>query len=1088
MCTYENDPQLLKCAICLSARAAAGSASSRSPAVATKAVALFRTPKKSMARPAVGHEVPQSLLVSVGSSVEKEAARLRKKVEQMRELGIDLPPNDVVALLARNCYSVQVAACEYFEKMAAAERVATGGGSTCDAEGERRLSSVVEQLEMAFEMEPCLRVLGRMAMAATLNRSGVKLRVGDQLLLQAENAGKKRLRVGMSAASAVSGGIVRIATMQHSQRSLELLLHPLMKSGLVRLGGVCEAPPASSQMFASFDVRFLLALFPWRLYECALTTVVCCLRMVRTAEAPAEAAQSLRGAAETAGDAPSEVNPEDLDTLFSECVGANDLQEAANHLDSDPSEQLVPWLHAIELRDHQKQALRWMLWRENQLRNGEARDKEADNPERHFHSKGSYFVNPFEKTACLTRPEPPAPCLGGILADDMGMGAFTVFLLLTSPCKTMMLLSLIAHQKHFGAATVDDGDASPTQPKRLATAKTLVVCPLSLLHQWKNEVEERFLPNTLKVHVHYGDDRDVECVSAMGSFRKSDVVLTTYGVLAAEADKGGLLLATDWTRVILDEAHSIKNRLTGYFKACSTLRATHRWCLTGTPIQNSLEDLFSLLCFLQYQPWSRVAWWKRVIAKPYEDGDDADALGRLKLILAPVLLRRTKHSRDKQGRRIVQLPPKRVDLVRLEFSADERAFYQAVFDKSRAEFNGFVASGSAMSSYVAIFALLLRLRQACDHPLLALGKDLEQVRQRDADGGQADATKPTRSAFQPQEDESMDAYYRRISTRLQQDMQASSRTQLPGVDSDLGSSSTGGLTASYIQSVIAQVEDGLESQECPICLDPPQKAVLTPCAHVLCGDCLRESLANDPESGCPVCRAVVDMDKVFALPPAASPKAESESSDTSSAAAGDQAETATADAAEDDGTGFQSAKLRQLLRDLKSIRLENDRAASPAQRRKVVVFSQWTAMLEMASRLLSRHGFSHCTFNGSMSQEARERVLTRFAKSPGVEVLVISLKAGGVGLNLTCASVVILLDPWWNPGVEEQAVDRVHRLGQTQDVLVRRYVVSDTVEDMMLQLQRRKERLAKHVLLARPHDERRGERLNLDDLKSFFRR
>ncbi|RLN78962.1 hypothetical protein BBJ28_00011788 [Nothophytophthora sp. Chile5] len=1061
VCTYENEPQLLKCAICLSARAATGSASSRSPAVAAKAVASFRTPKKSMGPPAVGHEVPQSLLVSVGSSVEKEAARLHKKVEQMRELGIGLPPNDVVALLARNCYSVQVAACEYFEKMAAAERVTTGGGSTRDAEGERRLASVVEQLEVAFEMEPSFRVLGRTTMAASLNRSGVKLRVGDQLLLQAENAGKKRLRTGVSAASAASGGIVRIATMQHSQVRVFVYVN-------VKAFDIFEESHAS---FHLSDALYSL------------------LQMVQAAEAPAEAAQSPREAAETAGDAFSEVNPEDLDTLFSECVGANDLQKSANHLDSDPSEQLVPCLHAIELRDHQKQALSWMLWRENQLRNGEAaRDKEADNPlweERHFHSKGSYYVNPFEKTACLTRPEPPAPCLGGILADDMGMG------------KTMMMLSLIAHQKHFGAASMDNEDVSPTQAKRRAMAKTLVVCPLSLLYQWKNEVEERFLPSTLKVHVYYGDDRDVGCVSAMGSFSKSDVVLTTYGVLAAESDKGGLLLTTDWTRVILDEAHSIKNRLTGHFKACSTLRATHRWCLTGTPIQNSLEDLFSLLCFLQYQPWSRVAWWKRVVAKPYEDGDDANALGRLKLILTPVLLRRTKHSRDKQGKRVVQLPPKRVDLVKLEFSADERAFYQAVFDKSRAEFNGFVASGSAMSSYVAIFALLLRLRQACDHPLLALGKDLEQVRQHDDDGGQAGATKTTRSAFQPQENESTDAYYRRISTRLQQDMQASSRTQLLGVgsgsgeSSDLGNSSAGGLTASYIQSVIAQVEDGLESQECPICLDPPQKAVLTPCAHVLCDECLRESLANDPESSCPVCRAVVDMDQVFALPPAASSKAESESSsnDASSTADGDQAETTADDAAEGDGTGFQSAKLRQLLRDLKSVRLENDKAASPAQKRKVVVFSQWTAMLEMASRLLTRHGFSHCTFHGSMSREARERVLTRFAKSPSVEVLVISLKAGGVGLNLTCASVVILLDPWWNPGVEEQAVDRVHRLGQTRDVLVKRYVVSDTVEDMLLQLQQRKQKLARHVLVAaRPHDERRSERLSLADLRSFFRR
>ncbi|KAF1782199.1 P-loop containing nucleoside triphosphate hydrolase [Phytophthora cactorum] len=255
---------------------------------------------------------------------------------------------------------------------------------------------------------------------------------------------------------------------------------------------------------------------------------------------------------------------------------------------------------------------------------------------------------------------------------------------------------------------------------------------------------------------------------------------------------------------------------------------------------------------------------------------------------------------------------------------------------------------------------------------------------------------------------------------------------------DQESASTGGLTASYIQSVIAQVEDGLDSQECPICLDPPQNAVLTPCAHVLCDQCLRDSLANDPDNGCPVCELSV------------------------------KAITSTAD---DDGTGFESAKLQQLLRDLQAIKLENENAESPEQKRKVVVFSQWTSMLEMVSQLLTRHNFSHCTFNGGLTQEARERS-----------------ESCGVGLNLTCASVVILLDPWWNPGVEEQAVDRVHRLGQTQDVIVKRYVVNDTVEDMILQLQQRKEKLAKHVLVvAKADDERRSERLNLDDLRSFFR-
>ncbi|KAF1784966.1 P-loop containing nucleoside triphosphate hydrolase [Phytophthora cactorum] len=881
-----------------------------------------------------------SLLFSVGSSAEKEQQRIQKKLQQLKELGIDLPSDEMMALLQRNCFSVPGAASEYFERL-----TSTGTAAQEDEEAKRRLERVLQKLENVDTEDERFKVLGKTTMQASVNRQGVKLKVGEELLLRAENAGKKRLRPGLLV-SPTASGIVRVATLQQSQvgrleRNMETLLHPLMKSGLVRLGGVCETPPVSVHMFASFDVTVFVYVsvkafdvfkegdanfhLSDQLYNL--------LQMINGAEMPSLDALASRSSSD-ADDPSSQVNPEDLDTLFSECVGVNELHNAAEGSDADPSEHLVQYLNAIELRDHQKQALRWMLWRENQSRNGVS-GQESNNPmweERHFRSNSSYYVNPFEKSASLKRPQPPAPCLGGILADDMGMG------------KTMMMLSLVTYQKHVGEEkSAMENDDSPGRGKRTSTGKTLVVCPLSLLHQWKNEAQERFLPNTLSVHVYYGDDRGAGDGLSTGSYSKSDLVLTTYGVLSAEFGKNGLLTTTEWNRVILDEAHSIKTRTTGYFKSCSALIATHRWCLTGTPIQNTLDDMFSLLCFLQYQPWSRVVWWKRVITKPYEDGDDVNALGRLKAILTPILLRRTKHSRDKQGNMIVKLPPKQIDLVKLEFSPDERAFYQAVFDKSRAEFNGFVASGAATTSYVAIFALLLRLRQACDHPLLALGKDFEQALKPD----DKNAATSVKSAFQPQQNESSEAYYQRIAAQLQKDMQASStRAQLienGNSTDDQESASTGGLTASYIQSVIAQ------SRKRP-----------------------RQWLPRVSNCG-------GYGEGVQAASPS---KAQSEDSRADNSSV--KAITSTAD---DDGTGFESAKLQQLLRDLQAIKLENENAESPEQKRKVVVFSQWTSMLEMVSQLLTRHNFSHCTFNGGLTQEARERVLTEFAKDPDVEAL-----------------------------------------------------------------------------------------------------
>jgi DNA repair protein RAD5 len=130
-------------------------------------------------------------------------------------------------------------------------------------------------------------------------------------------------------------------------------------------------------------------------------------------------------------------------------------------------------------------------------------------------------------------------------------------------------------------------------------------------------------------------------------------------------------------------------------------------------------------------------------------------------------------------------------------------------------------------------------------------------------------------------------------------------------------------------------------------------------------------------------------------------------------------------------------------------------------------------------------GFSHLRFDGSLRQEDRERVLMDFSVGHA-QVLVISLKAGGVGLNLTAASVVILMDPWWNPGIEDQAIDRVHRLGQSKSVLVKKYIVQDTVEEMILQLQERKATLASTVLSTAKAGADNEGRLSLSDLLKFF--
>jgi SNF2 family DNA or RNA helicase len=164
----------------------------------------------------------------------------------------------------------------------------------------------------------------------------------------------------------------------------------------------------------------------------------------------------------------------------------------------------------------------------------------------------------------------------------------------------------------------------------------------------------------------------------------------------------------------------------------------------------------------------------------------------------------------------------------------------------------------------------------------------------------------------------------------------------------------------------------------------------------------------------------------------------------------------------------------------------------PPPHNKAVVFSQWTHMLDLIGYVLKREAISFVRVDGSMSQQARQRQLKRFRSRPDIKVLIMSLKAGCLGLNLTCASLVVLMDPWWNPATEHQAMNRCHRIGQTRQVEVLRMIVDGTCEEKMLKMQAMKSKLATNVLTM-GEDGRRNDTnvdsknsLTLDDLKGFF--
>lgn len=153
---------------------------------------------------------------------------------------------------------------------------------------------------------------------------------------------------------------------------------------------------------------------------------------------------------------------------------------------------------------------------------------------------------------------------------------------------------------------------------------------------------------------------------------------------------------------------------------------------------------------------------------------------------------------------------------------------------------------------------------------------------------------------------------------------------------------------------------------------------------------------------------------------------------------------------------------------------------------KALVFSQWTYMLDIVEVPLRKKGIRFVRLDGSMSQDQRDKALRVFKTDDNVCVFLMSLKAGGLGLNLTIANYVYLLDPWWNPATEDQAINRAHRLGQTRPVIVRRLLARDSVEATILALQQRKQHLANSALAVGGGVAESANKLTLDDLKMFF--
>lgn len=696
----------------------------------------------------------------------------------------------------------------------------------------------------------------------------------------------------------------------------------------------------------------------------------------------------------------------------------------------------------MDLRKYQKQALFWMvskekdeslegkedsmhpLWEEYQWPT-----QDVDNePLPAIEDQTMFYVNPYSGELSLEFPRQDQNCLGGILADEMGLG------------KTIEMLSLI----HTHRTPLSE-HGSLTTPKSLprlqkssasvesAPYTTLVIAPMSLLAQWQSEAEKASKEGTLKIIVYYGSEKAVnlqKLCTASNAANAPNVIITSYGtvlseynqVVAQDGNRGshGGIFSLDYFRIILDEAHFIKNRQSKTAKACYELSAKHRWVLTGTPIVNRLEDLFSLVRFLKVEPWSNFSFWKTFITVPFESGDFIRALDVVQTVLEPLVLRRTKDMKTPDGEALVPLPPRTIDVERVVLSQDERDVYDYIYLRAKSVVAANAENGTLLKSYTTIFAQILRLRQSCCHPILTSKPNIV-----------ADA-----------EDAALASD---LANGLADDMDLGSLIERFTAEGDQDVNKFGA-------HVLKQIQDEAEA-ECPICSEEPMiDQAVTGCWHSACKECLLNYINHQRDKGelprCFNCREPINARDIFEvvrhdhIEPEVDHAFKSEDVSAPSAT-----QTPRISLRRIGLTG--SAKTHALLTHLKNIRRADKSVKS-------VVFSQFTSFLDLIEPALTRDHIPFLRFDGTMSQKARAHILTEFAASPKPYVLLLSLRAGGVGLNLTCARNVFMMDPWWSFAVEAQAIDRVHRMGQTEEVKVVRFVVQGSIEEKMLRIQERK--------------------------------
>lgn len=508
---------------------------------------------------------------------------------------------------------------------------------------------------------------------------------------------------------------------------------------------------------------------------------------------------------------------------------------------------------------------------------------------------------------------------GGLLGDEMGLG------------KTIQAVSLIM------------SDYPAKQP-------SLVLVPPVALMQWQSEIKS-YTDGTLKTFVFHGTNQKTKGMT-IKDLKQYDVIMMSYNSLESIYRKqqvgfkrkdgiykeASIIHGIKFHRVILDEAHCIKTRTTMTAKACFALQTEYRWCLTGTPLQNRIGEFFSLIRFLNIQPfasylckqcpcakleWSvnddhrcthcdhgamqHVSVFNQELLNPIQKfgnlGPGREAFRKLRLMTDRIMLRRLKRDHTNS----MELPVKEIYVDRQFFGEEENDFANSIMTNGQRKFDTYVAQGVLLNNYANIFGLIMQMRQVADHPDLILKKN--------ADGG---------------------------------------------------------------QNILV----------CCICDEPAEDTVRSRCKHDFCRACVASYVRSTESPDCPRCHIalVIDLEQ---------PEIEQDEALVKKSSIINRIKMEN---------WTSSSKIELLVHELHRMRSNN-------ATHKSIIFSQFTTMLQLIEWRLRRAGITTVMLDGSMTPAQRQASIEHFMNNIDVECFLVSLKAGGVALNLTEASRVFIVDP-----------------------------------------------------------------------------